>query len=409
MKWKAITLLGLTLAVTACGRAQATQATQGRQDTQAATASCPRRAPAVHVPPAKARAGQLVRPGSVAATICQYGQSGKGKFLARLVLPDAKASAGFAAVINDSGPVSPYARRCDSARNRLPYSQYVIFRYRTGAPVRVRVTLSDCSLAVFNGGKIYEFTGGQIDADLFTMATLTPDDRGKLVPDVLGLRFDRAAAAIKAAGFTVSLDGAAIDKSARFGDVIFTSVPAGLRVSPADQQLGLVLAVRPAPACKAGQLALTYLGGEGGAGNDFGSIVVRDVSRRPCRLAWPLRISGLDTAGHRVTATVKEQVSTPAILSPGVKVNKRGLPQVGTLTVQVVLHAEYRDDPKTGGMCQPNWVVPAAWSVRLASGGQVSVANADSYDPTKLVASGGLVTCRGDLEALQPAGYANLP
>jgi hypothetical protein len=67
----------------------------------------------------------------------------------------------------------------------------------------------------------------------------------------------------------------------------------------------------------------------------------------------------------------------------------------------VTLAAEYRDGPASvdNGDCEPLWVIPATWRIALPDG-TLMVANAGSVP--MLSKSGGLVTCRGQLDAAQP-------
>src|SRR5262245_18542149 len=90
--------------------------------------------------------------------------------------------------------------------------------------------------------------------------------------------------------FTVYIDGAVLDRSAAPGTVVFQSPPAGARDSDPGRDVDVILATWRAPACTAGLLALSYLGGGASAGNDFGTLLVRDTSARPCTLTGPLLI-----------------------------------------------------------------------------------------------------------------------
>lgn len=183
-----------------------------------------------------------------------------------------------------------------------------------------------------------------------------------------------------------------------------------MRLDPADRQVGLTLAVRPAPACTRSQLGLSYLGGEPAAGNDFGELVLRDVAARPCRLAGPVRITGVNAQGVTVTHLVTGQVLAPGVLSPHVTGTVRGAPTAGALAEAIRLTAEYRDDSKSpNGLCTPHWVIPARWSVRLAGGAVISVRNSDPANPGKLVRSGGFVTCRGRFGLVSAVTYYGLP
>lgn len=141
---------------------------------------------------------------------------------------------------------------------------------------------------------------------------------------------------------------------------------------------------RTSAPCKAGQLALSYRGGEPATGNDFGTLLVRDRSGRACTLPGQLRVTGLNAAGRPVTNTVRFRLD---------RVHS------GELVGELGLQAEYRDGPATvdNGFCMPLWVIPAIWRVRLPDGHAITVPNADPSNSFKLAPSGGLVTCRGKL------------
>jgi hypothetical protein len=188
-------------------------------------------------------------------------------------------------------------------------------------------------------------------------------------------------------------------------------LPAGVRDSGPGRDLGVTVAVPPAPACTATQLALTYLGGDPGAGNDFGLISVRDTSGQPCTLTGPLVVTGLNARGSAVTSTIRPEVTGTAVLSPHEGELARGAggrlagERPGEFIGEVPLYAEYRDGPSVvdNGYCEPLWVVPVTWRVVLPDGKSLTVTNADRSNPSKLVRSGGFVTCRGRMGVAQPA------
>jgi hypothetical protein len=148
----------------------------------------------------------------------------------------------------------------------------------------------------------------------------------------------------------VYFDGGVIDRAARTGTVIFQSLPAGLPDNGADRQVNVITAVRRSPPCAAGQLALTYIGGE--PATDFGTLLVRDRSRHACALGGPVRVTGLNPAGRRVTSTVRFPFEGAAVLSPSAGPITRppggGKPggfAPGELVGVIGLQAEYRDGP----------------------------------------------------------------
>ncbi len=163
-------------------------------------------------------------------------------------------------------------------------------------------------------------------------------------------------------------------------------------------------AIRP-HACTASQLRLSYRGSEPGAGNDLGVIVVRDASARPCLLAGPIRLTGLDRAGHPVTMTIAYRQFQPGTGRLAARaVLRRGL------VASVHVWAEYRDDPHGWrGLCaRRHQIEPSRWRLVLPSGARISVHNADPANPTRiLTADNGLLTCKGQLDTAPPVIVAS--
>ena len=253
--------------------------------------------------------------------------------------------------------------------------------------------------------------GFAVAADLFTISTVPRRSGGPPTPRLIGLSSAEAAAAARRHHFSVYFDGGAIDRAARFGAVVFQSLPAGLPDNGPGRQVDVIIAVQKSPPCQARQLALSYLGGQPGAGNDFGTLLISDHAQRACALHGPLRVAGLDRAGRRVTSTVGFPLTGVTVLSPGVGAISHAGPEggltglaPGDLAGMIVLQAEYRDGPAKvdSGLCMPDWVVPASWRVTLPDSTSLSVANVDRRDPS-LVPSGGFVTCRGRLGGIVPA------
>jgi hypothetical protein len=393
----AAALLALSSAAVACDSASATT-TSSR-----IWPACPASAPAAKP---TSGGGEIAQPDPATAVLCQYRASTpEGGQAGRIVLRRA-AAAGLAAVLDSVSPVTALARKCDGPTGRLPFTQVVILSYRTGQRRTVAISQTDCGLALVTAGGSAGVLAGQVESDLQSLAMVGPRDLGQPAPGLIGLTVSAAQVRAHGRSFSVSFDGAAIDRSARFGTVIFQTPTPGLRGDRSDSQVGLVLAVRPEPACTASQLRLDYRGGQPGAGSDFGALVLRDVSARPCRVAGPVRITGVSSAGHPVTLTLLSQVLAPGVLSPQVT---SAIP-AGSLAQEVSLTAEYRDDPSSpDGNCTSHWVIPARWSVRLPGGTTVSARNADPADQAKLVRSGGFVTCRGRFSLPSAMNYLVLP
>jgi hypothetical protein len=140
------------------------------------------------------------------------------------------------------------------------------------------------------------------------------------------------------------------------------------------------------PECRADSLDVKFGGGQPSAGNDFATIVVWDKASRACRLAGPVTLVGLGFGGSPDTNVVRLTVTgagelTPHGMAPG---PNQVLPRTGS-AAWLLISAEYRDDPVTGGLCTAHQVEPAAFRLTLPAGGTVTVAN------------GGLLTCRREL------------
>src|SRR5262249_31680570 len=156
--------------------------------------------------------------------------------------------------------------------------QLLIFGYRSGPRAAVSVAQTACSLAVLTTTRNSGVLSGQIKYDLVNYTPASKHARGPRTPRLIGLTARGALEAARQHRFGLAVDGAVIDRSAPFGTVIFQSPPAGTRDSVPGPQVSVILAVPAAPACTARQLALTYVGGEPGVGNDLGTLLIRDIS-----------------------------------------------------------------------------------------------------------------------------------
>ena len=160
-------------------------------------------------------------------------------------------------------------------------------------------------------------------------------------------------------------------------------------------------AARPA-ACGRAQLRLNYRGSVPGAGNDLGTIVVSDQGR-PCWLAGPITLTGLNKTGRPVTATITYRKVGRMAKAGGRPASQHGTVLRPGLVASISVWAEYRDDPASpNGMCTAHQLEPATWRLRLASGAALTVPNADPAGFGSLTADHGLLTCRGQLDRPQP-------
>jgi hypothetical protein len=402
--------LALSAAATGCESAEA-----GVQagSTVVAPPACPARAPAQLAPRVQGPV-RLVPTGPVVAAVCGYHDSRRNKSLiSRFVLRGA-AAGGLAAVADEAGRVTVFARHCDRAAARLPNVMTVFFGYRSRPSRLVTVSFTYCQLVVLTSGQHAATVSGPVQDDLLDLAVLKRDGRGDRTPDLIGLTPKAVTDRLKKAGFgfDASFDGVAIDQAAPFGTVIFASPPAGVRVGRSDNLIGVELGVHRAPVCTVRQLRLVYLGGGPNGGHEAGSIEVSDRSGRPCRLAGPVRITGLNAAGRAVTETVTSKVIAPSVLGPRVRVRRDQLPSSGTLADEVDLTAKIRYRPAQPVPVRPcaahRQVVPARWKVTLPDGRSVEIANSDPGNPQKLVKSGGFVTCRGRFSLVRPVHYTGV-
>lgn len=397
-----VTLLGV---LAACG---ATGPRLGRA-THPQSAVCPAANPPS---PRSGAAGSgtgadLVPPRPLAAVICQYGP-GHAAMAPRIVFRR-NAADGLAALLDDASPPPRRDRRCSRPSHLLPVLQLIRFSYAAGPQVSAQLDYSDCMIAVVTAHGRLGILVSPAQDDLFAYTSVPPGthDAGSVTPDLIGLSAAAAHSRARHNGLALQQDGAVLDPRVRTGTVVFQSLSAGTPMGPAGpgQQVSVIIAVHAASACRPPQLGLDYIGGGAGAGSDFGTVILRDVSAAPCRLPGPLRLAGLDATSRRVTQSVRYPVATPAVLSPDApRVTQLTALSPGELVGVMVLSAEYRDDPSSpDGICAARRIVPAIWRIQLPSGASVTVPNSDSLDTGRQFApDGALLTCRGELDTPSP-------
>jgi len=319
------------------------------------------------------------------------------------------AADGLRALLNGTDPMTPQAARCGGAAALLPVEQVIYFGYRDGRTARATVAYTDCQDAMVTVADRFGLLPSAAHDDLFGYTLITSHDRGPAVPDVIGMAAAQAARAATVHGFTLAVDGQAVDPAATFGTVVFQVLPPAVPdPGPSPYSLGTIVAVGAAADCRASQLRLSYRGGGPAAGNDFGQIMFRDVAAAPCRLAGRLQLTGVGAAGQPVTTTVTAAIAGAGVLGPNTApVRDLAPPPPGSMIYAWSLMAEYRDDPTSpNGLCADH-VMPVDWRVQLPSGTIVTVPNADTGSPFRLLgASGGLITCRGRLSAMNSATFA---
>jgi hypothetical protein len=154
-----------------------------------------------------------------------------------------------------------------------------------------------------------------------------------------------------------------------------------------------------ATVCSLHDLAFEYLGGGAGAGNDFGTILIRDVSASPCLLRGPVIVSGINRSHQVVTQTVSYPVAPDLILTArAARVTPGDFAPRGVVIGDLLMAAGYRDDPASpDGLCRAHLVIPAAWRLTLLHGeSTVADASYDPQDPHNRYSS--LLTCYGQID-----------
>lgn len=96
----------------------------------------------------------------------------------------------------------------------------------------------------------------------------------------------------------------------------------------------VTVAVPPAPPCRATQVSVTFLGGQGFTGNDSGFLVVRDTSPQWCSLTGPVEVWGQAVTGRVDTETLTEPVPVPIVMSPSTVAPQPFIPLTSPPVVQ---------------------------------------------------------------------------
>lgn len=180
----------------------------------------------------------------------------------------------------------------------------------------------------------------------------------------------------------------------------FAAILAVLAVA-APQAPPVPAALAGTPRCHESQLRMVFNSGQGGLGELFGVIGIRNTSRSSCLLAGTIEVSGRDRAGRVVVGPVASIVARPGAITPrALAPSYDGSPRAPRRqrTGVLPLTAHYRDDPENHGFpCDPHHVIPARWRVKLEGSGTLTAPNSDP------AASDGMrefKTCRGQLEVL---------
>jgi hypothetical protein len=151
-----------------------------------------------------------------------------------------------------------------------------------------------------------------------------------------------------------------------------------LAAVPVDtNEINVIVALPPAPTCRAAQLRGTVDGGEPGAGTAFASLVLRDVGRETCTLRGPIKLSAVDGHGDVLAVQavgVQGTGRSPLVLSPVPE--GRGRRVESSLASRALLSST-----DFAGNCSRS-ETPSGWRVTLPSGGRPAVVDHDAdYSP----------------------------
>lgn len=151
----------------------------------------------------------------------------------------------------------------------------------------------------------------------------------------------------------------------------------------------LTVAVPSARPCSSTQLAATYRFTEGGMGNVFAGIVVRNVSTAWCTIATPLALEGIGSGGQVLSRALVSSFSTPSLdelspFTPSVPTPTNHLTgtgvgySLGTFFAFVLISGPFNTcTPELPGSATGH-VAPAQWRLTLPSGASVEAEDGTS-------------------------------
>jgi hypothetical protein len=338
--------------------------------------------------------GHLLPIDPLGVQLCEYSD---GKPTAHRPIEGVVLTAGPASALAALIDAEPRAGTTSTSCSALGETNSVLlhFSYQSGSGAEVEAVAHGClqPMALVSGQtRLLDDTL----SEYLIASGISYGLPGPGAPDLYGDDLSTATRAATKAGFTIGFGGEEIDTHQRAGAVLLQFPPAG--ESDIGNQIQVITAAHREPACVIGSIAAEYYGGGAGAGNDFGSIDIRDVGAQPCLLQGPVKVVGTDAAGHPVTQAITYPVAPALVLSPhGNAIPVGGTVPLGEVVAVVQIAAEYRDDSSSpDGLCTEHQIVPALWQLIFSDGVEV-VMNA-SDDPG-YPAFSSLVTCRGELDA----------
>jgi hypothetical protein len=178
------------------------------------------------------------------------------------------------------------------------------------------------------------------------------------------------------------VNGELLDASVPLNTVDVQSPPPGAPAST-DEPLSLTVAVPPTTTCTANELQGAATPGEPGAGTAFTTLMLRNISPRPCTLTGPLRVTPMDEHGRALAATDTIPVPQPLVLSAN-SPDPSELAEPDTLAASVLLSStDY------AGNCTGPVGHPQDWEVTLPDRSQLMVSapsQSSSFPPVIICA-----------------------
>lgn len=272
------------------------------------------------------------------------------------------------------GAAPPAGDELSTCKDKTP-SVLLLFNYQRHADVDVAVVDFGCpssrssspaaSSAVAFFGQDSRAIDPGLDSTLVADAGSYSVRRSPITPDVFGETAAQATKTASAHGFALAFGGEEVDRLYAPGTVLLQFPPAGM--SDLGNQVDVILSAPISLPCTAADLDLSYEGYQGAAGSYAASFLVRNVSASSCLLAGPMKLTGTEKSGHRMTGTAEFTAPAGSVLSAGAAPWPAGSsPSVGEVFGTLAVSSP--------DYCPGRTVVPALWSFST-SGGTLSVAN----------------------------------
>ncbi len=270
------------------------------------------------------------------------------------------------------------------------------FSYSNGTIVDALATAVACDprIIVVNGQP--HVASGHLGTYILTVNINSSIGRAQRAPDLSGLTMTQAAKVAKTSGFTVRYLEGVRDDARPAETIILQNPPPGH--SGLGKEIEVTIALHKERVCTLHDLAIDFEGGGAGAGNNFGSGIVRNTSATPCEIAGSVVAVGVDAHGKVVTSSVSRELPRPTVLTTRTTPLVNGQAPLGTNVLRITLVAEYRDDPAAAnGICEVHLVIPA--QIRFTF--DVGSFTAPNSPPTEMPDHRAFATCYGTIHQIE--------